>query len=321
VGHGLALVVADGGPDAGLGHISRSSALALAVGDRGFDVRCFALEAPGPTARDGVAWKCVASLESTPDLAEAAVLVVDSYRLSEDGLAAVPDHVPVVVLQEHATPPARAALVVSAASDPALGGPDRLCGFEYACLRPAFWAPPARTSFDGIRRVLVTTGGGDPTPGLGAALAAAARDALPAAAVTLVRGPFARGDHPAGVSLLDAPDSLHGALVDTDLVVTAGGQTMLEAAAVGTPTIAVVAADNQRQQATRLADLGAVRLLELPAGELAQTMRELDAAPHVRRRLARHAQAAIDGRGAHRVAERIAALTSGRRGGLPTRSA
>jgi spore coat polysaccharide biosynthesis predicted glycosyltransferase SpsG len=72
--------------------------------------------------------------------------------------------------------------------------------------------------------------------------------------------------------------------------------------------VAVVAAENQRQQALRLAELGATHVLEPPAAELPALLRRLDAAPDERCELARRSQAAVDGRGAARVAERIVAL-------------
>jgi spore coat polysaccharide biosynthesis predicted glycosyltransferase SpsG len=307
VGHGLALVVADAGRDAGLGHISRSSAIALALGQLGLETRCLALGAEAPLERDGVRWEPLPRLDEAP-LAEASVLVLDSYRSAAPELGALPGSVPLVVLQEHLPPPARAALVVSAGAEPGDGDPRRLRGLEYVSLRPAFWSAPRREVAGRVRRVLVTTGAGDPVPGLGPKLAAAARDALPAAAVTLVRGPFAAGSPPAGVELLDAPESLRDALLEADVVVTAGGQTLLEAAALGTPAIAVVAVENQRAQTALLAARGAVLPLELPADGLSPLLQELDASPQRRRELAANAQAAVDGRGARRVAERIAAL-------------
>jgi spore coat polysaccharide biosynthesis predicted glycosyltransferase SpsG len=302
----LAVVVAEGGREAGLGHLTRSSALAVALGQLGIAVSCFALGADEPLERDGVSWQPLPALGDAP-LAAASVLVLDSYRLSADEVAAVPGSVPVVVLQEHLPAPPRAALIVSAGEEPT-SEPRRLNGLDFVSLRPAFWSAPERTVAERIGSVLVTTGGGDAVSGLGARLAESARESLPEAVVTFVRGPFGTGDAPAGVRLLDAPESLYGPLLEADIVVTAGGQTLLEAAALGTPSIAVVVAENQRAQAVRLAERGATRLLELPADDLPGLLRRLDASPDERRTLARNAQAAVDGRGAERVAERIAAL-------------
>jgi UDP-2,4-diacetamido-2,4,6-trideoxy-beta-L-altropyranose hydrolase len=302
----LAIVVADGGREAGLGHLTRSSALAVALGRLGIGVRCLALGAAESLERDGVPWEPLAEFRDRP-FEGASVLVLDSYRLNADDVTTVPQAVPMVVLQEHLPPPSRAALVVSAGAEPSADA-RQLAGLEYVSLRPAFWSAPERTIADRIGRVLVTTGGGDAVPGLGAGLARVARDSLPNATVTLVRGPFGTGDAPPDVELLDAPETLYGPLLEADVVLTAGGQTVLEAAALGTPSVAVIVFENQRPHVLRLAALGATRLLELPADELPALLRRLDASPEERRELARNAQAAVDGRGAERVAERIAAL-------------
>ncbi|MHB1244616.1 MAG: hypothetical protein ACYC1P_14640, partial [Gaiellaceae bacterium] len=163
MGHGLeerlAVVVADGGPEGGLGHVARSSALAVALGRLGVGVRCLALGADGPLEVDGVSWEPIGRLGDAP-LAGASVLVLDSYRLGEDEVAELPAALPLVVLQEHLPPPARAALVVSAGAEPG-ADPRRLAGLEYVSLRPAFWSAPQREIAERVRHVLVTTGGGD----------------------------------------------------------------------------------------------------------------------------------------------------------------
>jgi spore coat polysaccharide biosynthesis predicted glycosyltransferase SpsG len=306
----VALFVADGGSGAGLGHVARSSALAVAVARRGFLVRCRAVGAESSLDLDGIAWEPADDLDDALSCEGPAVLVLDSYRIGAGDVAAVPPEVSLVVIQEHVAPPARAALVVSAGLDRAPEGSGRLHGLEYVCLRPRFWRSPRRLIPSRIRRALVTTGGGDGVPGLGPRLALAARVALPGAAIALVRGPYGTGAAPAGVELVDAPVCLYDELVAADAVVSTGGQTLLEAAAVGAPTIAVVAAENQRRQAERLAACGAVRLVELPADEVGSLLRVLDADADLRRELARNAQSAVDGRGAERVSERIASLAA-----------
>lgn len=305
-----AVLAADGTPAAGLGHVARSSAVAVALERAGLGVRCFVLGADEPVECDGIHWRPVTDLRAARPLADAVVVVLDSYQLEPSDMEAIPEGIPIAVLQEHVAPPPGAALVIAAGADPELSGPHRLCGLEYACLRPAFWRPPQRAPAGRINRVLVTTGGGDVIYGLGAELAATAQEALPEAEVALVRGPYGTGDAPAGIRLIAAPDSLHDELLATDAVVTTGGQTLLEAAALGAPAIAVVAVENQRAQTQQLAAAGAVRVVELPPDRLTAILQELDGAPEQRGQLARHAQKAVDGRGAERVAARIAALAA-----------
>ena len=50
------VLIADAGPEAGLGHVSRSSAVAVALRCRGVDHRCYAYGADEPPHCDGVRW-------------------------------------------------------------------------------------------------------------------------------------------------------------------------------------------------------------------------------------------------------------------------
>ena len=66
-----------------------------------------------------------------------------------------------------------------------------------------------------------------------------------------MRGPYATFEPPAGVELVDAPPSLLAELLAADVVVTAAGQSALEAAATGAATVAVPLAPNQWPNARR----------------------------------------------------------------------
>ena len=301
--------VADAGEEAGLGHISRSSAIAVALECRGIATLCFAFGAKDAMTRDGVRWL---PLDSA-DLLDSAinVLVIDSYRLGHEDLPAAVSQSRRVVMHDHGGPPEDAALVVSTTK---VGGPARgmvLGGFAYAALRPGFWGLPARVLDGGVHRVLVSTGSGH-FHALGVDLAQALATALPTAAVSLVRGPYEESKVRGEVETIDAPESLLEPLLAAELAVTAGGQTMLEAAATGTPCIALPLVDNQRPQVEQLGDLGAVRVVDPPgAAETAAAALRLVDDPEARQTLSRCGQQTVDGYGALRVAFEIAQLAAG----------
>jgi spore coat polysaccharide biosynthesis predicted glycosyltransferase SpsG len=299
------LLIADAGPRRGLGHISRSSAVATALAVRGFETRQLAYGTETPIERDGLIWEPIDHAGGGDE--RWGVVVLDSYSLRADELEVGDALMPLVVLQETTEPSPEARLVVNAGADPAEAGPHQLYGFAYAALRPHFWgAPPARPR-ERVEHVLVTTGAGD-VGGAAATFAAAVRDALPSSRVTRVQGPFGAPEEVAGVEVARTPDSLLELLLDADLVVCAGGQTMLEAAAVGAPCVTVAVTQNQAAQVKRLADLGAVRATSLE--NIGEIVFELGADAPARRELARRAQTAIDSYGALRVAFAVARLTS-----------
>jgi len=296
-----ALLVADAGPDDGLGHVSRGSAVAVALGSRGIETRCYAHGRSAPLERDGVAWEPWSPESPLPSNVD--VTIVDSYRLDPETVVATA--IPLVVFsddgEEHA-----AALVVSVAAPPS-EDPSRLSGPRYAALRPEYWSLPPRDASGPLRRVLVTTGGGDPD-GIGASIAQAVAARLPHVAVALVRGPHAPPPFSVdGVELLEAPDSLLEQQLAADLVISGGGQTMLEAAACGTPCLTLVLAENQRGQAFRLESSGAVVVVDPPdIDRIVAAIRGLDAS--ARQELSRRGQLAVDGEGARRIAHHVETL-------------
>ena len=266
------MLLADGGAEAGLGHVSRVTGLAAALDERGVIASIALLE----------------QSDQTPALDAAGAVVLDSYRLTP---ADLPTGAPVAAFHDFGEPPAGAALVIDGSN------------LEHACLRPAFWDLPRREVDGQVCSVLVATGSGG---ALGPELATGVLRALPSAQVVLVRGPYARGQVPEGVEVAASPVSLAKLLVQSDLAVLAAGQTMLEAAAAGTPTVAVVLAENQRRQAATLAERGAVVLADRFA--VADEVSALADDPDRRRRLSAQAQVAVDGQGARRVAALVEEL-------------
>lgn len=93
-----------------------------------------------------------------------------------------------------------------------------------------------------------------------------------------------------------------------DLQIGAGGGATWERCCIGAPTLAVIAADNQRPVLLPLQDMGVLRVLSEPGEEpptadaIAAAVRELIENPALRRSLAERATALVDGRGAQRVA-------------------
>jgi spore coat polysaccharide biosynthesis predicted glycosyltransferase SpsG len=236
------------------------------------------------------------------------VLVVDAYRLPKEVFVRAAELNRLVVMHDYGAPPADVALVVTVAGEASSNGPRRLTGPAYAALRPDFWGVPERQLREGVERVLITTGGGQ-LDAVGCELAQALAEALANVSVSLVRGPDATAAAPDGIETLDAPRSLVEPLLRSDLVVCGAGQTMLEAAAAGTPCIALPLAENQRRQGVRLAELGAVRLIDPPdvSGVTAAAL-ELMHDVAERRSLSREGQRSVDGYGALRVAFEIARL-------------
>jgi spore coat polysaccharide biosynthesis predicted glycosyltransferase SpsG len=251
-----------------------------------------------------------------PDL-----LLVDSYDAGAwHEVAALPHGL--LVAFEDALPDGAGADATIASSEDAEAPGLVLGGLRYACLRRPYWEVGPRTIEDPPRAVLVTTGGSD-LGGLASRLAAALRDRLAdayfdraqarsksnaAIEVRVVWAPAFAGEVPGGVTVVKRPPSLLGPLLGADAAVCTGGQTLLEAAATGTPTLALEGAPNQRPQIAGLAARGAV--LPIEEDGVPEAMERLLGSPSRRRDLCRRAQQAVDGRGALRLAAELAAMSN-----------
>jgi UDP-2,4-diacetamido-2,4,6-trideoxy-beta-L-altropyranose hydrolase len=334
------LIRVDAGPGIGLGHLQRCLSLAEvlrragaacsfvinegAVADRRVEAAGFA----APEAAGAPSWSGN-DLERTIRLAArrgCAAVVVDGYgagpgflrSLREAGnyVAAIDD------LSEHHFP---CQLVINGAvhakelrPKSSTGDTAFLFGPKYAILRPELWGVPSRATRAAVSTILLTLGGTDDfglMPELLRAL-----DSLPGIfAVTAIIGPyFTSGDTIRRVAvgcerrvrLVEGATSVRDLMLEADLAVSAGGQTLYELAAVGTPAVAIQLAENQAGQMLGFAEAGFVRLAgtvgrdDISAGVREQVLPLLaDAA--AREAMAAAGRALIDGKGAIRVAERI----------------
>jgi spore coat polysaccharide biosynthesis predicted glycosyltransferase SpsG len=292
-----AVLAADAGPDVGLGHVSRTGAVAAALRTRGWGVRCLALGADDGFERDGIEWEPW-ELDRRPPRADAIVL--DSYHFDAAAARREAQRSLLVLMHDRGDPIAEAGLLVT------VGGgesPRRgwLTGPRFACLRPPFWGLPIRAPRAEVEHVLVATGGGDPG-GAAAGLAEACAQVLPNARVRRLRGPQAPSVAADGVEEVGPVDCPADLLLDSDLVVTAGGQGALEAIATGAACVLVPLADNQRAQVERLVAIRAAVAAEPAPEQVAAEAARLAADTPARAGLATNGQRAVDGYGALRVA-------------------
>lgn len=164
----------------------------------------------------------------------------------------------------------------------ALYGHGDYVGARYAVLRPEFTVRPYQVSDHGLK-VMVMFGGTDPSN-----LTRLTQDALPGFDLDIIRPADRRG--------------VAAAMHQADLLITSGGRTVFEAAAVGIPTI--VMSQNMRETThTHLGvgniDLGLGRLVA--PGHLRYVVESVLGDYDLRRDLSATARASIDGQGADRV--------------------
>lgn len=194
-----------------------------------------------------------------------------------------------------------------------------MIGPEYALLRPEFarlreTAVARVASRDGLRRILVSMGGVDPSNRTGAVLSALDRVALPggaevvavlgagAPAIDDVRALAERLSLPCRV-LVDVRDMAE-LMAGSDLAVGAAGSTSWERCALGVPSVVMVLADNQRGIAEALGRAGAAVPVDDDAdgASVHRAVSGLVANATARHAMAEAALEVCDARGTERVA-------------------
>lgn len=191
------------------------------------------------------------------------------------------------------------------------------CGPEYALLNPVFadrrrLAQPRLT----VKHILISLGGSDPDNLTGRMLDAI-EDAAPAVAVTVVMGRLApqadvireRVTGRQGWRFVsDArPEKMADILLEADLCIGAGGVSAWERAVLGLPTLLLVTAENQQENADALEAAGAVQKVD--ADQISDALRQM-----TDDRLAAMSEAAFsvcDGRGLQRMLQVIAPVALG----------
>lgn len=314
-----ALIRCEAGGGFGFGHAVRCAAIGRRLQHAGWDVSVAISEAGYHQVRDlsGFHWVPEEALLTAP----ADLVILDMVTLESD-------------LEQKLARAGRPLLVIDDAPQRAHAAhwlvdatPGRTAG-EYAALAPQAIAltgaryAPVRESFRRARahrkgrveemapvtHILVAFGGSDPANRTGLALNAIAQAAADIR-TTVIIGQGAphleslRQQITAlpNVTLRVDPDPMADAMAEGDLVIGGAGTSAWERCCLGLPSLVVVAADNQREWAQRLAALGVARVAEPTVAALATALTDLLADPAARAQMAQAGRELIDGRGVDRL--------------------
>lgn len=268
-----------------MGHQRRMSALASALGSLSLD----------------------SLLVPFSDPVTARVAVVDSYRVRADDPNWLKAEVVVAIDDLDRD------LKVDLLVDPnplmkgsSIHGANKvLLGPSFALVDPSVAEHHIRAISDDVHSIVVATGAGEGS-GLGAMIAASLVAELPRQLIRLVIGPWGHQELPPGVEPISRVDGLIDDLAEADVVVSAGGVTMIESLCLARPTIALITAENQRRSVEG-AVAHAAALFAAPS-DVAKIVSSLIEDVGRRSALSTAARCYIDGKGAQRVAGEICGL-------------
>ena len=332
---GNVLLRVDGNSQTGYGRVTRCLALANALQRRRYQMT-FVGNLDSKTWADRIGRfrhgvDRIDTLAGTPedqadlllriDQKQPAILVTDGGT-DERFLADLTHRVPLVISLDHQPSHRLAADLVLC---PFLGRASRdfdiypgsqvLAGPKYAMIRSEFRrARNVRaTEPGGPNRVLVALGGGDNA----AAAAVCAQGALASKMVDNVQVVLGSGGdphgklaelkrkHPEKLRVVGDVRDLGPRMTKAHLLVTGGGNTALEAACVGIPTLMVQTHDHQFDNATWLEELGVSHLLgapdQLTGAKVKQFAEQVLGDKFERKTMSRAGRNLIDGRGPDRM--------------------
>jgi UDP-2,4-diacetamido-2,4,6-trideoxy-beta-L-altropyranose hydrolase len=182
-------------------------------------------------------------------------------------------------------------------------------GPQYALLKPEFCAVRAVRRTRGVRRMMSFFGGVDST-NESLKIVEALRSLGPAAPQTDIvlgstnphaEGVLAAARDVACVNVLRQTDDMAGLMREADLGLGTCGVAAWERCCAGLPSVVVVSADNQRDDAQMLHDLGAARNLgdapDISIGQWARSIRELQEDPKSLTAMSIAAASVMRGRG------------------------
>ena len=326
----------DGGPDVGLGHLTRCAGLAKEIAARGVPVALLVPADPIVQAMTPPAAEIV-TLPEGADAADlhlltagAGALVVDHYRLDLAALAArIGADAPILHFDDHDRPVPGIAISVNG-SPAAAGGdgpgasgpPHRLYGPRYQILRDDV-RPRGSRRAERPERLLVTYGGADPLemrPVLQRLVTDVVARRWPDLHVDFVVGRLAvppAGPWPENATVHHGPDNMPELMAACDVAVTAGGQTMFELARCGAPMVVMILGEDQRPNVEAMERNGCILNAGWAAGprwvdavsDMLDTLLSEDSS---RERLHRAARKLFDGNGAKRIADAILRAMDGR---------
>jgi UDP-2,4-diacetamido-2,4,6-trideoxy-beta-L-altropyranose hydrolase len=258
---------ADGGAGVGFGHLSRCCAVAQALARLGADTAIFTVD-PQSTAYVTVQGVPAQSETSFAEFAFACarteIALIDSYRLSQTDWAALDAVSPVIAaFDDWHTNDLPVDVVINSLPGADQGryrvrpGTRYLLGPQYVALRAIITQLQPHSVRGDVRRILISLGGGG-SRGLVYEVAAVAAQCYPLAAITATVGPFDEMDSFAvpSLELLRMPDDFAQRMRDADILICGGGQTLCEAAALGTPAVGLCLGAEQRENLASMAQLG-----------------------------------------------------------------
>jgi len=263
-----ALIVTEGGRDVGFGHVMRCVALSQAFEEKGISPELIINgdETIGDLLKE-TEHRVFNWLKDENELLacikKADTIIIDSYLAGLDVYEKIAEAVewPVYIDDNKRLDFPRGVVVNGSIFAERLGYPekngvDHLLGTRYALLRRMFWNIPEKPITDGVSKVLLTFGGNDKRNIAPKVLRMLGENYPHIIKNVVVGKAYLNQDQirkaaDMNTNLIYSPDSQKMAdlVYESDIAITAAGQSLYELARTGSAVVAVAIADNQLNNA------------------------------------------------------------------------
>lgn len=321
-------ILTEGGKGIGLGHVMRCLALFHAFKAKGVRPRLFingdrsVENILDDSVRGAVSWlkypdRIFSSVKS------AKIWIIDSYLMGRTFYKKIASRAenPVYIDDYRRMSYPRGVVVngsiyAEKLPYPRTAGVTYLLGSQYALLRRDFWCARTKRINAEIKNIMITLGGSDPknmTPKILRFLYNAFphlnKKVIFNKGFNDVSGIMKNSDNKTRLIYQPAADDIKRIMLEADLAISAGGQTLYELARLGVPTIALCTAANQKTNLKGWTKAGFIeyigwyyqkKLLDKMEGAIKKL-----AGARARRKRSNVGKALVDGRGALRVAEML----------------
>lgn len=309
----------DGGPAAGLGHLSRCLAVAQAL-----EYACGIQPKFVVVDRNSQAWLAERGMQVLDDFnGNWDVMIVDSYVQLPVELDVLQAHAKVLaVFDDKGEPPRDVHWIINTGIKAVDVSYSHACaqglllGPTFHPLRSEYWmSQPDAPVSSVVRNILVTVGGGSQLRTVERILVEL-RKVLPTGCFHILLGPHAdlksQLTDGSNVFIHRSPLNVREVLAMADIAISAGGQTLFELAYLGVPTIAMEIACNQRANIRGFSESGAVMSVgDITQPEwkeqLTQAFSCLLNEPDRRQGISEAGRQLVDGKGALRLAKLLTA--------------
>lgn len=321
-------ILTEGGKRIGLGHVSRCLAIAQALKERGEKAK-FVLDGDRSASKllNGM-MRSIFNWHKDQDrilkmIKTSRAVIVDSYRASPELLKKISSNTlkPVYIDDTNRLHYPKGTVVNGTIGAenmhyPCKNGSRLLLGIKYFPLRKPFWSVKKRSIRKNIRNILITFGGTN-CASLMIQVVRFLNNFYPYGACKIVarqdidRIKDIKSTLKKGNNTIISPDDtgMKDLMLDSDIAISAGGQTLYELARTGTPSICVGIVDNQLFNVRGLKEAGFIEYAgwhDSP-GLVKKIESALNRLSTARERMLRRdiGMRIIDGRGALRIADAI----------------